>query len=356
MNKLNLYGVNERFITEATLYPEYELARITAQYRGGYKAVTEHGEIRAQISGKMRFDTQDLAAYPAVGDFVMVHQPDCHSEAVIHRILTRKSIFVRKAVGLSGQAQPVAANIDTVFLCMSLNQNFNLNRMERYLSIAWDSGATPVIVLTKADLSSDPTASIREVERISSYSDVIALSMFDTDIAGKFKPYFNKNQTCAFIGSSGVGKSTLINRLLDKPVLETQETGKSDKGRHTTTGREMFCCPLGGVVIDTPGMREIGAESADLSKAFHEIESLAEQCRFRDCTHTREPGCAVLAAVKDGQLEQRRLDSYMKLRHEAGYDGLSSKEIETKKLERMFKEVGGMKNARKFAKSHPKRR
>ena len=302
----------------------------------------------------MRFDTEELVQYPAVSDYVMISKQDDNSEVIIHHILTRKSLFVRKAVGVSGQTQPVAANIDTVFLCMSLNQNFSLNRMERYLSIAWDSGATPVIVLTKADLCNDVSDAIREVEQISLFSDVIAISMFDTDIAKKFEPYFSKNQTCALSGSSGVGKSTMINRLLGEEVLETKEIGKADKGRHTTTGREMFPCPLGGVVIDTPGMREMGAESVDLSRTFHEIEELASQCKFRDCSHTNEPGCAVLAALEDGRIDQRRLDSYFKLQHEAGYDGLSSKEIEVKKLERMFKEVGGMKNARKFAKKFGK--
>ena len=146
----------------------------------------------------------------------------------------------------------------------------------------------------------------------------------------------------------------MINRLLGEEVLEMKEIGKADKGRHTTTGREMFPCPLGGVVIDTPGMREMGAESVDLSRTFHEIEELGSQCKFRDCSHTNEPGCAVLAALEDGLIDQRRLDSYFKLQHEAGYDGLSSKEIEVKKLDRMFKEVGGMKNARKFAKKFGK--
>ena len=204
----------------------------------------------AEISGKLRYDTEELAQYPAVGDCVMV---DIRPElAVIHRVLTRKSLFVRKAVGVSGQAQPVAANVDIVFLCMSLNQNFSLNRMERYLSIAWDSGAVPVIVLTKSDLCDDLPQAVSQVENISSFSDVIPLSMFDADIGEKFQPYFQKNQTCAFIGSSGVGKSTLINKLLGNTVMETQEIGRGDKGRHTTTGREMFPCPLGGVVIDTP--------------------------------------------------------------------------------------------------------
>ena len=153
-----------------------------------------------------------------------------------------------------------------------------------------------------------------------------------------------------------MGKSTLVNCLLGAQVISTQEIGKGDKGRHTTTGREMFPCPLGGVVIDTPGMREMGAESADLSQTFGEIEDLAWHCRFRDCTHTNEPGCAVLAAVEQGRLDQRRLDSYRKLEHESSYDGLSSKEVEVKKAERMFGKVGGIKQARRFAKEHNQRK
>lgn len=352
MSQLNHYGVSQRFLTEATLYPNYQLARVIAQYRGKYKIVTEQAEMLAEISGKLRYDTEELAQYPTIGDYVMVDvQPEL---AVIHQVLTRKSLFIRKAVGLSGQAQPVASNVDIVFLCMSLNQNFSLNRMERYLSIAWDSGATPVIVLTKSDLSDNLPQAVAQVEKISCFSDVVTLSMFDTDICEKFQPYFQKNQTCAFIGSSGVGKSTLINKLLGAPVITTQEIGKGDKGRHTTTGREMFPCPLGGVVIDTPGMREMGAESADLSKTFAEIEELAQHCRFRDCAHTNEPGCAVLAAVETGELDSRRLESYHKLELEASYDGLSSKEIEVKKCERLFKDVGGMKNVRRYAREHRK--
>lgn len=354
MHQLKRYGVSERFLAEATLHPEETLARVTAQYRGKYKIVTEQAALLAEVSGKLRYETVELAQYPTVGDYVMVTVEG--ELAVIHRVLRRKSLFVRRAVGVSGQAQPVASNVDVVFLCMSLNQNFSLNRMERYLSIAWDSGATPVIVLTKADLCENLAQAVSQVEAISCFSDILTLSMFDEDIHDKFEPYFSKGQTCAFIGSSGVGKSTLINCLLGTQVISTQEIGKGDKGRHTTTGREMFPCPLGGVVIDTPGMREMGAESADLSQTFGEIEDLARHCRFRDCTHTNEPGCAVLAAVEQGRLDQRRLDSYRKLEHESSYEGLSSKEVEVKKAERMFKEVGGIKQARRFAKEHYQRK
>lgn len=351
MNYLEKHGLTDRFKNEGTLYPQLSLARITAQYRGLFKIVTESGELQAEISGKLRFETNELAKLPTVGDFVMVSSEDSGGNAIIHHTLTRKSIFLRTAVGVNGQAQPVAANVDIVFICMSLNNNFNLSRLERYLSVAWDSGATPVIILTKSDLSENLQQSILEVQRVSAFCDVIPLSMFDEDIGAKLGRYLQSGVTAAFIGSSGVGKSTLINKLLGEQLLATSGLGKDDKGRHTTTGREMFPSPFGGVVIDTPGMRELGAESVDLSKSFDDIEEMASSCRFSNCTHKSEPGCAVLRALEEGSIDRRRLDNYFKLKHEAGYEGLNSKEIETKKLERIFKDVGGIKGARKLAKN-----
>ncbi len=356
MNHLDKYGITERFTNEATLYPQLSLARVLAQNRGLYKIVTESKELQAEISGKLRFETDELAKFPTVGDFVMVSSEGLGSNAIIHHVLTRKSIFLRTAVGISGQAQPVAANIDIVFICMSLNNNFNLSRLERYLSVAWDSGATPVILLTKSDLCVDLERVLLEVAKVSSFTDIISLSMFDGNIVTKLSHYLKGGITAAFIGSSGVGKSTLINKLMGEQVLATCEVDKADKGRHTTTGREMFLSPLGVVLIDTPGMRELGAESIDLSRSFEDIETLTDQCKFNNCTHTKEPGCAILQALDDNHLDQRRLDSYRKLKIEAGYDGLSAKEIESKKLGRMFKDVGGMKNFRKFAKENRKQK
>jgi ribosome biogenesis GTPase len=184
---------------------------------------------------------------------------------------------------------------------------------------------------------------------------VVATSSLDQISCDKLKPWLRPGMTTSFIGSSGVGKSTLINRLMGEELLTTSEIGQDDKGRHTTTRRELFVLPEGGIVIDTPGMRELGAESVDLSKSFSDIDRLVAQCRFSDCTHTKEPGCAVRQALEEGTLDERRFQSYQKLKREARYDGLNFKEIETQKLNTLFEEVGGMKKARKFIRENNKR-
>ncbi|MDO5649756.1 MAG: ribosome small subunit-dependent GTPase A [Gallicola sp.] len=353
MNQLKLYALTDQYRQEASLYEGLEIGRIIAQHRGSYVVITEDMEMKAEISGKMRYEASEKAQLPAVGDFVMISHEQKNSIAIIHYILTRKSAFLRVEAGSNDQAQVVATNIDTVFLCMSLNKNYNLNRMERYLSIAWDSGATPVIVLTKSDLCENHQEIIEEIEGISFYSDIITTSMFEDNV-DKFIPYLQEGMTAAFIGSSGVGKTTLINQLLRNKSLETKEISKGDKGKHTTTGRELFLSSYGGVVIDTPGMRELGALSVDLSKSFSDIDELASQCKFNDCSHSTEPGCAVQKALLDGLIDKRRLDSYFKLKIETTYDGLNSKQIEKQKIDRMFKEVGGMKKSRKNIKNKRK--
>ncbi len=353
---LDRYGISERFVNEALLYPDLITARVVAQHKGSYKIVTQNEYVTAEISGKFRHSTTDLSDFPTVGDFVMISPVFDGDKAIIHNILTRKSVFLRSAVGVSGQSQCVAANIDTVFICMSLNNNFNLSRLERYLSVAWDSNTTPVILLTKADLCDNIDEMVSQVERVSLYSEVITLSKFDNDIGERLSKHLVKGTTAAFIGSSGVGKSTLINILLGQDIIATNEVSNDDKGRHTTTGREMFPSPYGGVLIDTPGMRELGVESADLGKTFEDISDLAKECRFHDCTHQGEPGCAVMASIDEGVLDARRFENYMKIKNEAGYEGLSAKEIEVKKLDRMAKDVGGMKNLRRFAKEQRRKK
>ena len=352
MSKINMknYGLSDRFINESKLY-SFSLGRIISQDKGLYRAVTENGEFKAQISGKLRYNAVNISDYPAIGDFVMLDENDGNS--VIHHILTRKSAFIRKAAGTSNNDQVVAANVDTVFICMSLNKDFNLRRLERYISIGWDSGAVPVVVLTKSDLCGNIDDIMNDLDEVALGLEIIITSSLKDDYEN-IKKYIKYGQTVAFIGSSGVGKTTLINKLIGEDIFETKEIRNDDRGKHTTTKRELILLPEGGVVIDTPGMRELGIEGADFSKAFADIDDLSQMCRFSDCTHTKEPGCAVRNAVEDGSLSVERLESYFKLKKEAKYDGLNSKQIETEKVKRMFKDVGGMKNARKFIKEKNK--
>ena len=356
LNQLIHYGASERWFAEATLYPDLYLARVISQYKDLYKIITESGECLAEISGKFRYEAMELSQHPAVGDFVMTDRTEGGSgNAIIHHVLTRKSVFERTAVGSEHQTQVVAANIDTVFICMSLNNDYNLSRLERYLSVAWNSRAIPVIVLTKADLCEVLPSVMAEISTVAFGTDVAVTSSLDTASCNKLLPYLQNGMTASFIGSSGVGKSTLINRLMGEDLLSTSTIRQDDKGRHTTTRRELLVLPHGGVVIDTPGMRELGVESVDLSKSFSDIEETAAKCRFRDCTHTKEPGCAVRQALDDGILDQRRMESYLKLKREARYDGMSFKQIETEKLDEMFKGVGGMKKVRKYIRENNKR-
>ncbi len=344
MNQIEKYGLSEQYKNLATMYTNMTVARVLRQDKGQYRIVTSQGVFTAEVSGKFRYETGQLVDFPTVGDFVMVTNDGVGDLAIIHHVLKRKSLFVRTAVGVKGQAQAIAANIDIVFICMSLNENYNLSRLERYLSIAWDSEAKPVVLLTKSDLCEDLQGCVREVERVSSYADVITLSKYDEDIEGKLSSYLNTGSTMAFIGSSGVGKSTLINKLLGEERLATADIGKGAKGRHTTTGKEMYISSQGDVLIDTPGMRELGAQSVNLSNTFDDIEELAGECRYSDCSHTAEKGCAILRAIEEDVLDKRRYDSYLKLKKEVSYEGLSDREIEAKKWERF----GGVKNIRRI--------
>ncbi len=355
MNQLINYGANERFLAEATLYPDLRLARVVSQYKDLYKIAAQQDETLAEVSGKFRYEAVYLSDYPAVGDFVMADFPQA-SNAIIHRVLTRKSAFERTAVGIDDEMQVVAANIDVVFICMSLNSNYNLNRLERYLSVAWNSRATPVVVLTKSDLCDDLPGVLAEISAVALGVDIIVTSICDQASCDNLLVYLKPGVTASFIGSSGVGKSTLINRLAKEDLLATSEIGQDGRGRHTTTRRELMVLPQGGIVIDTPGMRELGAESADLSKSFADIDALAANCRFRDCTHASEPGCAVQQALQTGALNARRFENYQKLKKEARYDGLSSRQIEAEKINTMFGSKGDMKKMRDLAKQKNNRR
>lgn len=341
----------------ATQYPDLFLARVSMQTRGFYRVITASGEIRAETSGKIGYLAGDLPDYPAVGDWVMVDRlTNLGGNAIIRHILPRRTAFIRKAAGTAVHSQVIAANIDTVFICMSLNHDFNLRRLERYLAITWDSGAAPVVMLTKADLCAELELRRAQIRTAAIGVDILATSSHSDVGYAAINNYLHPGTTIAFIGSSGVGKSTLINRLLGKETLATQGIDADDKGRHTTTFRQLIPLPGGAVVIDTPGMRELQLESADLSQTFADIDELAAQCRFADCAHEHEPGCAVAAAVVAGKLSPERLRSYLKLRIELAYQGLSPRQLEQEKLTRMMSGMGGIKQARAYAKEKNRRR
>jgi ribosome biogenesis GTPase len=353
---LEKYGLSPRFAQEATMHEGLFLARVCEQHRELYKAIGENGEFSATVSGRLAYNAADSAAFPAVGDWVMTDRPDDSAgTAVIHHVLSRKSLFARRAAGTAAAAQIVAANIDIVFICMALNADFNLRRLERYLTVALDSMATPVIVLTKADLCRDIASRLAEVAAVAVGADVAVCSGKGDYGYREILPYIQEGRTIAFIGSSGVGKSTLINRLLGRDLLATKETRADDKGRHATTHRQLLLLPGGGIVIDTPGMRELHLESGNLAEAFGDIEALAAQCRFRDCSHSDEPGCAVREAVEAGLIPAERLASFEKLRREIGYEGLDSRRLEQEKIRRMFGGLGEMKQAMRAAKNKHKR-
>lgn len=356
-NNLLKYGLSDRFAQEASFYEGLFLARVTEQHRDLYKVAGEEGELQAGVSGNFIYRANDNSDFPAVGDWVMIDRTDdVGGNAVIHHILRRKSVFERKAAGTGNSIQVVAANIDIIFICMSLNADFNLRRIERYLSVAWDSMATPVIVLTKADLCEDLDTRLAELAKVSVGTDVVVCSSRRDGGYEAVRSYIKEGSTIAFIGSSGVGKSTLINRLMGREVMHTKEIREDDdKGRHATTHRQLIVLPGGGIVIDTPGMRELQMDSANLARAFEDVADLAERCRYRDCSHTAEPGCAVREAIEAGELPEDRLESYRKLQKEIGYEGLNFRQLEQKKIESMFGSKSEMKQLMRFAKEKNKR-
>ncbi|MDJ0533740.1 MAG: ribosome small subunit-dependent GTPase A [Xenococcaceae cyanobacterium MO_207.B15] len=338
--KLELFGWNSALACSFEPYAKdgYSVGRITLEYRGEYTLYSELGEVRAKISGKLRHQITDGGEFPAIGDWVVIKTRQNEQSATIYGIMPRKSKFSRKTVGGKTSEQIVAANIDTALLVSGLDNDFNLRRIERYLILTWESGANPIIVLNKADACSEVEQCVAEVEAIAPGVPIIVLSAVLKQGLDELKNYIQPGMTVAMLGSSGVGKSTIANQLMGGELQKVQPVRHGDnRGKHTTTHRELFLLPGGGVIIDTPGMREIQiwATETSFEQTFTDIEMLAKKCRFRDCQHSHEPDCAVQNAILQGVLDERRFLNYQKLHKELNY--LSRKQRQLKQLENKSK-------------------
>jgi ribosome biogenesis GTPase len=321
---LSRLGWNDRLDEAFAAYAADGLVpgRVALEHTHIYRVMTEAGESLARVSGRLRHNAAARADFPAVGDWVALAPPERAGDARIIAVLPRRSRFSRRAAGDSTEEQVVAANIDTVFLVAGLDGDFNPRRIERYLLVASESGASPVIVLNKADVVEDPEAMAAAVRVTAGGAPVHIVSCRVPAGVDILRQYLGPGETGALLGSSGVGKSTIANRLIGHDLLRTQDVRESDsRGRHTSTARQLVLLPESGVLIDTPGMRELqlwdSGEAA--SGAFADIDSLAGGCRFRDCRHLKEPGCAVLAAVAAGSVSPGRLEGYHKLQDEQAH-------------------------------------
>ncbi|KQC13879.1 MAG: hypothetical protein APR63_07060 [Desulfuromonas sp. SDB] len=336
LSNLNSYGLTADFLQEyenslkqiPDCSPdEYHLARVTSVHRGLCKIVEPGGEKSAYFSAKGQIENDKSVQFPAVGDWVVVECNYNHATGTIRKILPRTSkfsrnIFDRKRLKCKAEEQVIAANIDKTFVVNALNHDFNTSRMERYLTIVWDSGSVPYLILNKADLCGDVEEKLEQVKEISFGLEVIVTSATEDRGIEQLNSCIKLGETCIFLGSSGVGKSSLINLLLSKPRIKVEETSAyRDRGKHTTTSRSMYLLPSGGLVIDTPGLRgiQLWTGNADLGEIFADIEELQSRCKFSNCTHQSESGCAVLQAIETGDLTYKRLQNYFKMQRELNY-------------------------------------
>jgi ribosome biogenesis GTPase / thiamine phosphate phosphatase len=342
--KLELLGWNGFFEAHFAPYREQNLipGRIAIQHKDRYTLFTKHGEMSGQVSGKFRFDAKGLQDFPSVGDWVAAEVSGNDQSVTIQNVLERKSKLSRKVAGGRLDEQILAANIDITFLVMGLDGDYNLRRMERYLSMSWESGARPVIVLNKSDVCPNLEECTEEVLSIALGVDIIVMNAHQSEQIAPIRSLLTQGTTGVLLGSSGVGKSTITNALLGKEYLEVNEVRENDsRGRHTTARRELLILPNGGIIIDTPGLREIQLWGGDegIHESFDDIEKLAMNCKFRDCKHEAEPHCAVKNAIENGSLDPGRYENYLKLQKEIQYLALKQ-EMGAQRLEKeRWKEI-----------------
>jgi ribosome biogenesis GTPase / thiamine phosphate phosphatase len=321
---------------------ELEIARVIAVHKESYIINNGQHEVSAELLGKLLYSAASPTDYPAVGDFVLANFYDNHTFSIIHEILPRKSLLKRKTPGKKIDFQLIAANIDIAFLIQSLDDNFNLRRLERYLVMINDSHIKPIVLLSKRDLISSETLNtqIEKIQDIMPEIQVYPFSNHNESDLTKLKTLLTPGVTYCLLGSSGVGKTTLLNHLIGDSVFETKAVREKDsKGRHTTTSRQLLTLDCGAMVVDTPGMRELGQFSIEtgLDDTFTEIAQLSKHCQFNNCTHFKEKGCAVLNAVKTGELSEKRYQNYIKMYKESMYN--ESSYLEKKKKDKQFGKV-----------------
>ena len=333
----------QAFFADQTKNTELTIGRIVLQHKYLYRVSNPDGQWLAEPTGKFTFEALSKKSFPAVGDWVLMTVYPNEGKALIHHVLTRKSVFMRQAAGLKTEEQIVASNVDYVFLVNSLNQDFNLRRLERYLLLAYESGASPVIILTKQDLCFDLEDKLQQVNAITFGAvPVVAVDNISGCGIEGVRKLIPPGATVALLGSSGVGKSTLLNQLMGVDIQDTGAIRSDDsKGRHTTTHRKLFILPGGGIVIDTPGMRELQVTgNAEMESTFADIDILITACRFNNCTHGNEPGCQVKRALEDGSLDEGRYESYLKLQREIAYQEKRQRQQEIIMEKRVQKKKG----------------
>lgn len=357
MEKLNLiqlgYSDKIKELIGEELEP-VELARVSAEHKERYQIINEDGTLQAEITGNIRYAAQSRADFPAVGDWVKIARIDKDS-AVILQVFPRFSMLARQAVGKQGEVQLIASNIDVAFIVQAVGHDFNLNRLERYLSICYAGKIEPVIVLTKIDLiEQDELGALQnQIKTRNAKIPLFLVSNVTHDGLEHLRENMESFKTFCFIGSSGVGKSTLINSLLEDDMLETNQISDStSKGRHTTTHRELILLPNESIVIDTPGMRELGMTNQEggLELTYDQIAELAENCRFSDCSHENEKGCAVIEAVEDGTLPEEMYNNFLKLKREQEHftSTVHEKRKKGKEFGKMVKEVSRLRKNNKY--------